>query len=65
MNNTEHSPNIVMDFIVGNTRIMIADNYCRDKTPEDVQRILRRIARRAQAAISAAALKDCERTRQK
>ena len=32
---------IVRDFMIGNTRIKIADNYCRDKTPEDVQRILR------------------------
>ena len=46
---------IVRDFMIGNTRIKIADNYCRDKTPEDVQRILRKIARDAQAAISAAA----------
>ena len=28
------SPNIVRDFTVGNTRIKIADDYCRDKTPE-------------------------------
>ena len=51
----EEKPHIVEDFMVGNTRIQIADNYCRDKTPEDVQRILRKIARDAQAAISAAA----------
>lgn len=48
-------PHIVRDFMIGNTRIKIADNCCRDKTPEDVQRILRKIARDAQAAISAAA----------
>ena len=64
MNNTEHSPNIVRDFMVGNTRIKIADDCCRDKTPEDVQKILRKIAQRAQAAITAAALKDCEKTKQ-
>lgn len=46
---------IVRDFYIGNTRIMIADNYCRDKSPEDVQRILQKIARDAQAAFSAAA----------
>ena len=51
----EEKPHIVEDFMVGNTRIQIADNYCRDKTPEDVQRILRKIARDAQAAISATA----------
>ena len=52
----EHSPNIVRDFTVGNTRIRIADDCCRDKTPEEVQAILKRIAQRAQAAITAAAL---------
>ncbi len=46
-------PNIVKEFKVGNTTIRIADNYCRDKTPEDVQRILQRIARNAQAAFTA------------
>lgn len=58
MNNTEHSPNIVRDFMVGNTRIKIADDYCRDKTPEDVQRILKEIAQEAQAAITAAVFKN-------
>lgn len=48
-------PHIVRDFYIGNTRIKIADNCCRDKTPEDVQRILQKIARDAQAAFSAAA----------
>lgn len=56
MTGAEHSPNIVRDFTVGNTRIKIADDYCRDKTPEDVRRILREIAQAAQAAISAAAV---------
>jgi len=58
------SPNIVRDFTVGNTRIKIADDYCRDKTPEDVKRILREIARTAQenitAAAEAAAVGGCE-----
>ena len=48
------SPNIVRDFTVGNTRIKIADDCCRDKTLEDVRRILKEIAQAAQAAISAA-----------
>lgn len=55
MTDTEQSPHIVRDFTVGNTRIKIADDCCRDKTPEDVQRILKEIAQVAQAAISAAA----------
>lgn len=56
MTDTGRSPHIVRDFTIGNTRIKIADDCCRDKTPEDVQRILRKIARDAQAAISAAAI---------
>ena len=55
MTDTKQGPNIVRDFTVGNTRIKIADDCCRDKTPEDVRRILREIAQAAQAAISAAA----------
>lgn len=56
MTDTERSPHIVRDFTIGNTRIKIADDCCRDKTPEDVRRILKEIAQAAQAAISAAAL---------
>lgn len=55
MADTGQGPHIVRDFTVGNTRIKIADDCCRDKTPEDVQKILRKIAQDAQAAISAAA----------
>ena len=50
MTDTGQSPNIVRDFTVGNTRIKIADDCCRDKTPEDVRRILKEIAQAAQAA---------------
>lgn len=48
-------PHIVRDFMIGNTRIQIADNCCRDKTPDDVQKILRRIAQIALPALIAAA----------
>ena len=58
MSDAEHGPHIVRDFFIGNTHIMIADDCCRDKTPEEVQEILRKIARDAQAAISAAAYRD-------
>ena len=40
--------NVVKDFKIGNTRIKICDDYCRDKTPKDVQAILDRIALRVQ-----------------
>lgn len=55
MNDIGQSPHIVRDFTIGNTRIKIADDCCRDKTPEDVRRILKEIAQAAQTAISAAA----------
>jgi hypothetical protein len=51
-------PNFVKEFMIGNTRIRIADNYCRDKTPEDVQRILKEIGHNAYAAIAAAKEQD-------
>ncbi|MBA4698518.1 MAG: hypothetical protein H2212_03710 [Ruminococcus sp.] len=39
--------NIVREFTIGNTRIKMCDDYCRDKTREDVELILQRIARTA------------------
>lgn len=45
--------NVVRDFTIGNTRIKIADDYCRSGFEVDM--ILRRIARRAQRQLSAAA----------
>ena len=33
----------VEEFKIGNTNVKIADDYCRDKTPEDVNAILKRI----------------------
>ena len=51
-------PHIVRDFTKGNTRIQIADDCCRDKTPENVTQILREIAQAAQAAITAATLAE-------
>lgn len=46
--------NIVRDFTIGNTRIKIADNYCK-KTTCEVERILKRIAEQAQRQFCAAA----------
>lgn len=53
-------PNIVEEFMIGNTRIRIANNYCAGKTKEDVQRILKEIARTAQEHITAAAARKGE-----
>lgn len=52
--------NVVRDFMIGNTRIMICDDYCRDKTKEEVDEILRRIARNAIGPLTAAANMACE-----
>lgn len=64
MTDAGQSPNIVRDFTIGNTRIRIADDCCRDRTPEDVTRILREIARTTQeyitAAAETAAVVDCQ-----
>lgn len=46
--------NVVSEFSIGNTRIQIADNYCR-KTACEVERILQRIAAQAQRQFNAAA----------
>jgi hypothetical protein len=42
---------IIEDRYIGNTRVMIDDTYCCDKTAEDAARILRRIAARALPAM--------------
>ena len=54
-NVTGEELHIVDEFTVGNARIMLADNYYRDKMPEDVEQILREIARTASAHFRAAA----------
>ena len=45
--------NVVKSLTIGNTRIKICDDYCRDRTTKDIQAILKRIAIRAQAQITA------------
>jgi len=58
LTNITNGSHIVEDFYIGNTHIMIADDYCRDKTSEDVRRILQEIAWRAQESLSAAATEE-------
>lgn len=43
---------VVSKFMVGNTRIKIADNICRQKSACDVERLLTQIARRTQRYFS-------------
>jgi len=45
--------NIVEDFMVGNTHIMICDDDCRNKTQEDKARAIRRMEVIAANAIAA------------
>lgn len=52
--------NVVKDFYVGNTHIRICDDYCRDKTPCEVEAILERIAKIAMANFRAAAERQTE-----
>lgn len=49
-------PHIVLDYQIGNTRIKFADNYCANKTAEDVKKILQNVARKAQRSLSAKAV---------
>ena len=37
-------PHIVKELNINGTKVLIADNYCRNTTPEEVQAILKRIA---------------------
>lgn len=46
--------NIVREFYIGNTRIRIADDYCK-KTAAEVEEALHRIAQTAQRHFNAAA----------
>ena len=45
---------VAKDYRIGNTRIKIATDYCDQRTPEEVQDILDRIARMALETIRAA-----------
>ncbi len=47
----QEEPKIAEEFMIGNTKIRIATNYC--VAPDQVQPILDRIAQRALAALSA------------
>ena len=46
---------VALEKKIGNTSVIICDDYCNEVTPAAVEEILRRIARRALAELSAAA----------
>jgi len=58
------NPNVVDEYLIGSTRIKIADNYCSGRTREETSKILQRIARNAQEHISVTAARHYERTLQ-
>lgn len=47
-------PHIARDYMLNGTHVRIATNFCEDKTPEDVQEILNRVARIALRAFAEA-----------
>ena len=52
--------NVVEEFIIGNTKVRICDDYCRDKTPEEVDAILKNIAETVRGPLIAAAEKKAQ-----
>lgn len=38
-------PNVVEEFHLGNTKIQFCDDYCKDKTPEQIDEIMQNIMR--------------------
>ena len=53
MNGVKAEPMVAMEFKIGNTEIEIHTDYCQNRTDEEVQQILRRVAADAQQALSA------------
>jgi len=51
---------VVRDFYIGNTHIKINDEYCRNKTKEEVDAILERIADITMPYMQAEELRRCE-----
>ena len=47
--------NVVEVIKIGNTNIKICDDYCRDKSDDDIERILKKTANNALCSLSAAA----------
>lgn len=55
MTGGKETPNIVKEITVGNTRIKIADDYCRGMSAADIKSAIREIARTARENLTAAA----------
>lgn len=48
--------NVAREFVIGNTRIKICDDYCKNKSPEEVDAILRGIAIKATECLASVAV---------
>lgn len=55
--------NVVKEFNIGNTRVKICDDYCRGKTSQEVEAILRWIAQMAIGPLTVAANSAYEKTK--
>ena len=53
--------NVVKEYLFGNTKVKICDDYCRDRSDADVEAILARIACRAQEQLTAQAAAKSKR----
>ena len=51
----EKMGNVVLETVIGNTRIRFCDDYCRDKTRDDVEKILAALSRIAEEHLFSAA----------
>lgn len=51
-------PRIAKEFKIGNTIVKIATNYCDNKSPEEINAILKNIAVMAQYSFNATAAKS-------
>lgn len=55
--------NIVQDFKIGNTRVRIADDFCKNVSQDDVKKILERIAINAKRSFAAAEMIVAQRNK--
>lgn len=54
MSETAPSGNAVESLRIGNTSVRICDDYCRSRTPDEINIIIERIAARAIGSLTAA-----------
>lgn len=57
--------NVVEEFNLGNTKIYICDDYCRDKTVEDAKATMKRLAEIARRGYINQYMEELEKQRNK